>query len=64
MIINELLKFDFVELKVRKWFFLTTDVSDEHWFFIKKTMIDLINLIKNQSEKSFNQARQCDVSLK
>ena len=32
-------------------------------------MIDLINLIKinlikNKSEKSFNQARQCDVLLK
>ncbi len=27
-------------------------------------MINLINLIKNKSEKSFNQARQCDVLLK
>ena len=27
-------------------------------------MINLINLINNISEKSFNQARQCDVLLK
>ena len=33
-------------------------------FSLKKTMINLINLIKSKSEKSFNQARQCDVSLK
>ena len=26
-------------------------------------MINLINLIKNKSEKSFNQARQCDVGF-
>jgi len=30
-------------------------------FSLKKTMI---NLIKIKSEKSFNQARQCDVLLK